>query len=144
MALASQDHGAILERRESLKLLVSAATRRMFAMVQEVDRQRAIIRSRADHSSRRRDELLKSGVPYHKLEYVMGAAYDPTEDLARLAALETERDALGRFVADGPVYDTGLLAGTIFEGREKLEQAEFDRMFPSATPSPPTAVASKW
>ena len=54
MALASQDHGAILERRESLKLLVSAATRRMFAMVQEVDRQRAIIRSRADHSSRRR------------------------------------------------------------------------------------------
>ena len=69
-------------------------------------RRRGWAYGRADHSSRRRDELITAGVPHHKLSDVMGTAYDFTEDLAKLAALETERDALGRFVADSPVYDT--------------------------------------
>lgn len=128
---AGQDQRAVMERRESLRLLISAATRRMFALFPEVDRQKAVIKARADRASRRETELLQAGVTRDQLPHVMGL-YDPAEDLTKLAALEAERDALGRFVADSPVYDIRLLAGTIFEDREDFGPADFEAMFPVA------------
>jgi hypothetical protein len=59
----------------------------------------------------------------------MGACYDPAGDLAVLAGMEMERDALGRFLSDRPVYSVALLQGTAFEGVESFSAEDFWRMF---------------
>jgi|GEM_PF-6706183 len=94
--------------------LRTKATRRMFALHKEIDRAKAILKSKIDHDERRKAELSKAGLSAKEIARAFTPMSSSEVELAhaQIAAMEKERDACDRFVHDGPRFDPSLLAGT--------------------------------
>lgn len=113
-AESSAERYRIEAHRAETKALFDAATRRMFALVKEIDHAKAVLAARIRHDENRIAELREKGLTAEEIAKVHKPMSSDEAEIyhAQIRALQAEKEACARFVGDGPRFDVELLRGT--------------------------------